>query len=496
VLVQSRRLVVPFALALAWAGWPALASAAHGGTAAAEPAPQGALSQAIVGGILLATYVLISLERWHRTLVALVGGSVLLAVTYLGGRFVPALRIIDFGAAMAAIDWNVIFLLLAMMIIVGVLKETGVFQWFAFKTFQVAGGSPFRMAALMMVLTAVVSANLDNVTTMLLIAPVSIAICRVIGMSPLALLIPETLASNIGGMATLIGDPPNIMIGSYAGLTYVDFVVELAPISAVILAVHLVQMRGVYRKDYAKVITKEQLSETLRRLEGDCRIANAALLWQSGLVLAAVTLLFLVHGAFDMPVAVPALLGAAAALLCRDRIETKRRRAENLEPQPVEQAHGILHALEKEVEWPTLIFFAFLFIIVGAAERVGLIHLVAVQVQNLSAGNLMVAALLTLWVSAIASAFIDNIPFTATMLPLLSTLHEGYGPEGDVLWWALALGACLGGNGTIIGASANVVTAGIAEKAGAPISFRGFMKVAFPAMLVEVAIATLWLLWR
>ncbi|MEK7270263.1 MAG: ArsB/NhaD family transporter [Planctomycetota bacterium] len=466
----------------------------------AAPLPPGGFlsspeAQWTAGLILALVYAVIAFEVWHRTLAALVGGSLLLAVSAIGGYFDPGLRILDFDIAMRAIDWNVIFLLLGMMIVVGVLKETGVFQWCAYKAFALSGGSVFRLAALLMVLTAVASANLDNVTTMLLIAPVSIEVARVLKLNPLSLLIPEVLASNVGGTATLIGDPPNIMIGSHAGLTYADFLVNLAPCVALIMVVHLFQMKWVYRKDYAARMAPAQIEELIGRLRKEYGITNRTLLVWSGAVLAGVTLLFLLHGVFHMKVAVPALLGAGILLIVRDRIEDKRRNVANEGPAPTEKAHGILHVLEKEVEWPTLVFFMFLFIVVEGAKQTGLIHEVAVWVKDLSAGNLTAAILLVLFVSAIASAIIDNIPFTATMLPLMDVLVEGFGPEGRILWWALALGACLGGNATIIGASANVVTAGIAEKAGARLTFFGFLKVGLPAMIVEVAIAAIWLLF-
>ncbi|MEK7270927.1 MAG: ArsB/NhaD family transporter [Planctomycetota bacterium] len=452
----------------------------------------------LVGAILVGVYLIISFEIWHRTLAALTGGSLILAVTYIGGYFSPNLRILDFDGAMGAIDWNVIFLLFGMMIVVGILKETGLFQWCAYKAFQLAKGKTFRMAALFMILTAVVSANLDNVTTMLLVAPVSIEVCRVLGIRPLALLIPETLASNIGGTATLIGDPPNIMIGSHAGLTYVDFIVNLAPCICIVMVAHLLQMRWVYRKEYAKQIPLGEIPAMIERLRKEYGITNQALLNWGGIVLGFVILLFFLHGTLKMPVAVPALGGAAVLLIFRDRIEMKRRRAEREGVTPVEKSHGILHILEKEIEWPTLVFFMFLFVVVRAADRVGLIEMIAMQVQTLSGGDLVKAMILTLWISAIASAFIDNIPFVATMMPLLDSLikqNPQWGGESQILWWALALGACLGGNGTVIGASANVVTAGLAEKAKCPLTFWEFMKVGFPAMIVEVLICMGWLLW-
>jgi Na+/H+ antiporter NhaD/arsenite permease-like protein len=429
----------------------------------------------IATAVLLGVYIFIAFELLHRTLAALVGASVLLFVSYTFGSFDDSYRILTFDEAMRAIDNNVIFLLMAMMIIVGVLKRTGVFQWMAYKTFQLARGNIYVLSVLFMIVTAVVSAFLDNVTTMLLIIPVTVEIALALKINPVALLMPEVFASNVGGTATLIGDPPNIMIGSYAGLSFTEFVTHLTVICAVGLAVTAVYFVFWYRKGYhaAKV---EDVPGMVARLREEYRITDKTLLIKSCVVLAFTILLFIVHGSLHMEPSIAAMAGASLLLV-------------------ISGVH-IVEMVEREIEWPTLIFFMMLFIIVAGAEETGLIQIVADWVREASAGSPLTAVLLVLWVSAIFSAIIDNIPFTATMLPIVAYLTTSIpGVQGGVLWWALALGACLGGNGTLIGASANVVTAGLAEKAGYPIGFMEYMRVAFLPMLITVALSMLWLVF-
>jgi Na+/H+ antiporter NhaD/arsenite permease-like protein len=424
--------------------------------------------------VLLAVYVLIAFELMHRTLAAVLGGALLLTITYTLGTFNPDYFILSFEDAMKAIDMNVIFLLMAMMIIVGVMKKTGVFQWLAYKSFQAAKGNVYILASIMMFITAVVSAFLDNVTTMLLIIPVTMEIAGTLKINPIALLLPEAFASNVGGTATLIGDPPNIMIGSYAKLTFVDFVSHLAIICFLCLIVTIIWYVWWYKKDYqkAEVADVPRMVEYLRE---SYKITDAKLLAIGGSILAITIFLFIVHGALHMEPSVAALIGAAV-LLVLSKVD-------------------IVEMLEKEIEWPTLIFFMFLFVVVSGAEEAGLIQVIADWVRDMSQGSRVVAIIMILWVSAIASAFIDNIPFTATMLPIVAYLTEVIpGAQTGVLWWALSLGACLGGNGTMIGASANVVTAGMAERAGYPISFMAYMKAAWWPMIITVFMCMGWLL--
>ncbi|MGA7801013.1 MAG: SLC13 family permease [Gammaproteobacteria bacterium] len=424
--------------------------------------------------VLLAVYVFIAFEMMHRTLAAMVGASVLLFVSYTLGTFDPGFRIITFEDAMRAIDQNVIFLLMAMMIIVGVTKKTGVFQWMAYKSFQLARGNIFMLSMLLMFITAVTSAFLDNVTTMLLIIPVSIEIAVALRINPIALLMPEVFASNVGGTATLIGDPPNIMIGSYAGLSFVQFVEHLAVVCLIGLAVSSVYFLFWFRKGYLNARV-DDVPAMIGRLREEYRITDSRLLLKSGLVLLFTIALFVFHGTLHMEPSVAAMAGASVLLV-------------------ISGVH-IVEMVEKEIEWPTLVFFMMLFIIVAGAEQTGLIQIVANWVRDASEGSPLIAVILVLWVSAIFSALIDNIPFTATMLPIVAYLTTSVpGIHGAVLWWALSLGACLGGNGTLIGASANVVTAGLAEKAGYPISFSQYLRIAFVPMLITVAISMVWLI--
>jgi Na+/H+ antiporter NhaD/arsenite permease-like protein len=428
----------------------------------------------IATAILLLVYVLIALEWMHRTLAALLGAALLLFISYTAGTFDKLYFILSFEEAMRAIDLNVIFLLMGMMIIVGVTKKTGMFQWLAYKAYAVARGNVFLLAIILMIITAVVSAFLDNVTTMLLMIPVTIEIAVTLKINPIVLLVSETFASNVGGTATLIGDPPNILIGSYANLSFGDFVINLALICLIVLLVTAIYFVFWHKKDYLKAEIKD-VAKTVEYLREEYRITNRKLLTMCLALLGFTVFLFVIHGELHMEPSIAALTGAML-LLAISRVD-------------------IVEMLEREVEWPTLVFFMALFIVVAGAEETGLIQVIAEWVRDVSRGNLTMAVIMVLWVSAIASAFIDNIPFTATMLPIIYFLNRTIpGAESGVLWWALALGACLGGNGTMIGASANVVTVGMAEKAGYEISFMEYMKACFVPMLLSVALAMGYLL--
>jgi Na+/H+ antiporter NhaD/arsenite permease-like protein len=424
--------------------------------------------------VLLLVYLLIALEWMHRTLAALLGAALLLFITYTLGTFDKSYFILSFEGAIRAIDMNVIFLLMGMMIIVGVTKKTGMFQWLAYKAYALARGNIFILATILMVITAVVSAFLDNVTTMLLMIPVTIEIAVTLKINPMTLLVSEVFASNVGGTATLIGDPPNILIGSYANLTFGAFVLNLALVCLVGLVFTAVYFVFWYKKDYLKAEVKD-VEKTVAYLRTEYRITNRKLLVTCLGFLGFTIFLFVIHGVLHMEPSIAALTGAML-LLTFSRVD-------------------IVEMLEHEVEWPTLVFFIALFMVIAGAEETGLIQVIAEWVRDVSRGNLTVAVIMVVWVSAIASAFIDNIPFTATMLPIVYYLnHTIPGAESGVLWWSLALGACLGGNGTMIGASANVVTVGMAEKAGYHISFMGYIKACFAPMLITVAIATVYLL--
>jgi len=428
----------------------------------------------IAAAVLALIYILIAFEIFHRTLAALLGAAILLFISYTIGTFDSDYFIISFEKALYHIDFNVIGLLMGMMIIVGIMKATGVFQWLAYKSYQAAKGRIWQLAVILMLVTAFTSSFLDNVTSMVLLTPVILEIARVLRTSPLNFLVPMVLASNIGGTATFIGDPPNIMIGSYAGLTFNDFLITLTPFVVITVIVFIPMMYFFYGKKYREVVVEDVVG-LLERLREEYRITDFKLLKYSLGVLFFVIFLFLIHGVLHMEVSIAALTGAAILLV-------------------ISRAN-ISKILLNEVEWPTLMFFVGLFVIVGATVETGVIGVIADMVANLSGGNLTAAIILVLWVSAISSAIVDNIPFTATMLPIVGYLSQVLpGAESNVLWWALSIGACYGGNGTLIGASANVVTAGLAEKAGHPISFNEFLKVGAPVMLVSVLVGTIYIL--
>jgi Na+/H+ antiporter NhaD/arsenite permease-like protein len=428
----------------------------------------------IATAILVLVYILIAAELMHRTLAALLGAALILFISYTLGTFYKEYFILSFDDCIRAIDMNVIFLLMAMMIIVGVTKKTGMFQWLAYKAYALARGNIFVLAVILMWITAIVSAFLDNVTTMLLMIPVTIEIAVTLKINPLSLLVSEVFASNVGGTATLIGDPPNILIGSYARLTFGEFVVNLSLICGLLMVVTAAYYVYWYKKDFLKAEVKD-VGRTIEYLREEYRITNRKLLIMCLGLLGFTVMLFVVHGVLHMAPSIAALTGAML-LLALSRVD-------------------IVEMLEHEVEWPTLVFFIGLFMVIAGAEETGLIQIIAEWVREVSKGNLTVAVIMVLWVSAIASAFIDNIPFTATMLPIIAFLNQTIpGAESGVLWWSLALGACLGGNGTMIGASANVVTVGLAEKSGYHISFLGYMKACFVPMLLTVGLAMGYLL--
>jgi Na+/H+ antiporter NhaD/arsenite permease-like protein len=424
--------------------------------------------------ILLGVYVIISFEWMHRTLAALLGAAIILFITYTIGAFDKSYFILSFADAMGAVDLNVIFLLLGMMIFVGVLKKTGMFQFLAYKAYAWSRGNVFVLSFVLQFLTAVISAFLDNVTTMLLVIPVTIQIAVTLKVHPLAFLIPQTFASNVGGTATIIGDPPNILIGSFTGLTFGQFVTNLTLICFLCQIVSCFYFLWWHKKDFLKADVKD-VDRTIEYLREEYKITDKKLMIQGLLLLAFTILLFIFHGVLHMEVSVAALIGSLL-LLAISKVD-------------------IVEMLEKEVEWPSLMFFVGLFIVIAGAEATGLIQQIANTVLSVSQGNLTIAIIMILWVSAIASAFIDNIPFTATMLPVVLFMSESFGlPKDNVLWWALSLGACLGGNGTMIGASANVVTTGMAEKAGYPISFVEYMKICWWPMIIIVSMCMVYLL--
>lgn len=412
--------------------------------------------------VFLGTYLLLIADKIHRTIVALCGAMLIL----LAG-------VITQERAVRAIDFNTIGLLIGMMIIVGITRHTGVFEYLAIVSAKWVKGEPVRIMMALATVTAVVSALLDNVTTVLLIVPVTFAITRQLKISPLPYLIAEIIASNIGGTATLIGDPPNIMIGSATGLGFLDFVTALTPVIIVVHIANMIWLKILYQK---QLVTTPDLQKSIMEMDEKKEIKNPAMLKKCLWVIGLTILGFVMHQFLHLESATIALSGAALLLLLT---------RENPE-----------HALGA-VEWPVIFFFAGLFVVVGALDEVGVIEYIARKSLELTGGSMVSTGILILWLSAIASAFVDNIPFVATMIPLIQDMGRIGGiTDLNPLWWSLSLGACLGGNGTLIGASANVVVAGLAEKRGVIITFVNFTKVAFPMMLMSVAIAMVYLLLR
>ena len=434
--------------------------------------------------IFAVSYGFIITERIHKTIVAL-GGAALMIVSGVVTQD-EAFYSHQFG-----VDYNVVFLLIGMMIIVNIVRDTGLFEVLAIWSAQRAGAHPFRMLALLALITAVLSAMLDNVTTVLLMAPVTLSIAKRLRLDPVPFLIVEAIASNIGGTATLVGDPPNIMIASKAQLGYLQFLIVLGPVVVGIMAVFLVGLRLLYG---GSLQVAPHLKEAVLGLAPRDAVQDPLLLRRCVWLLGLVNLAFGLHGVLHLEPATIALVGASAFMLI-GRANRKHNSDE-------------LSYLA-DVEWKTIFFFIGLFILVGALVKVGVIGMLATQLLSVTQGHPAAAVFSILWGSALLSAVIDNIPYVAAMNPLVVDLARSLHPEisdyttlvhqPDILplWWSLALGACLGGNGTLIGASANVVIADLARRAGYPISYRQFLMVGFPVMVGSLLLSTLyvWLLF-
>jgi len=456
-------------------------------------------SQAIWVGlaILIAVYALIIFEWVHRTLAAAVGG--LLAVLAL--NYYAVEDTFTLAEVTTMIDWETIGLLLGMMVMVGILSNTGVFEYFAVLSYKKSGGSIWTLVVILCTVTAVLSAFLDNVTTMLLLTPVTIQLAKVLDIKPIPLLISEVLFSNIGGAATMIGDPPNIMIGSglspdkiasaengkYAymseyGVTFNDFIIEMGPGILMCIVPSFMLLKWFYADEFSGSRIRD-----VAELEAKYGIKDPAMLKVAGFILVLVIVNFFLHPITHIAVSWIALVGAVVMLLATD-------------------AHDLEKPLH-HVEWTTLLFFAGLFVLVHSLQYIGVIDFIGTYVEKAIAAfgdsttpegqttRLAAAILIVLWVSAVASAFIDNIPYTATMIPIVLQIADSLGDYLlSPLIWALAFGACLGGNGTLIGASANVVTAGMSEDAGYPISFNEFFKAGFPVMILTTFIVSLYMI--
>ncbi|MDQ7905069.1 ArsB/NhaD family transporter [Phytohabitans sp. ZYX-F-186] len=411
-------------------------------------------------------YVLIATEKVHRVAAALGGAVVMLLVGATDAEHA-------FFSETAGIDWNVIFLLVGMMLIVAVLKRTGAFEYVAIWATKRAGGRPFRVMVLLVLVTAVASAFLDNVTTVLLVAPVTFLVCERLDVPVAPFLIAEVMASNIGGTSTLVGDPPNIIIASRGGLSYNDFLFHLAPFVALLVVVFLGLCRVLFRSAFR--YDPERAAQIALLRERDA-IQDGRLLVLSGVVLVLVTAAFVLHTVLHLEPSVVAIVGGLA-LLALSRMDAGEA--------------------ARDVEWPTLVFFAGLFVMVGALVNTGVIEQIAGAATDATGGRLFLASMLLLWGSAVLSAVVDNIPYVATMSPVVADMvrAEGGTSGSHVLWWALALGADLGGNATAIGASANVVVLGLAERSGRPITFWQFTRYGLVVTAVTVALAVpyLWL---
>ena len=413
----------------------------------------------VAGGIFAVVYLLIVSERLHRTLAALLGAVVVIALGLLSQHEAFSQEIVDF---------NVIFLLAGMMVIANILGKTGVFQWLAVEAVRRTAGDPYRLLVFISLITAVASMFLDNVTTVVLITPIAFFVSQRLKISPLPLLISEILASNIGGTATLIGDPPNIIIGSRLGKDFGDFLVNAAPAAFVSLAAYLVFARWLFRKELAAAPRRLDPADIATLVREERRIEDPRLM-KVGLGVLALTILgFIVARPLGLEGATVALGGAVLLMILAK-----------------EDVHDVL----KNVEWSTLFFFIGLFIVVGAVVKTGLIADLAHAAIALTGGRTDVAALTVLWMSGILSAVVDNIPYTITMVPLVAEL--GQTVDVEPLIWALVFGANFGGNATVIGASANVVVSSMSEARGHPITFRAYLRYGVPAALLTMVIATI-----
>ena len=411
--------------------------------------------------IFVVAYALIISEKVHRTIVGLFGAMLMILF-----------GIIDQEVAVHHIDFNTLGLLMGMMIIVNITSETGLFNFLAIWAAQKVKAQPIALLVVLSTITMVCSALLDNVTTVLLTVPITFSITSQLKVDVMPYLISQILASNIGGTATLIGDPPNIMIGSAVGLDFMAFVENLTLISIIIFILVQFILIGLYHKG---LHTQPELQDKIMRLPAGAQITDHALLRKCLVVIFLTITFFVLHGSLGLESATVALSGAGLLLLLT-----------------ATRDEGAIVKVLSKIEWPAIFFFGGLFILVGALVETGVIRMLAAEAIKATGGNVEATAILILWMSAFASAFIDNIPFVATLIPLIQDMGQMGLSNLDPMWWSLALGACLGGNGTLIGASANVVVASMSAQRGRPISFLGFMKVAFPVMVLTIIVSNIY----
>ncbi|MCI5690210.1 MAG: ArsB/NhaD family transporter [Clostridiales bacterium] len=417
-------------------------------------------SQIIAVVIFVVTMAAIMTEKLHRT-VAAVTGSLLLILT----------GVLTVESGLSYVDMNTLGVLIGMMLFVSVVKNSGLFEYIAIRAAKAAKGHPWRLMVLFVLITAILSAFLDNVTTVLLIGPMTLAITNMLKVNPVPFFMTQIMASNIGGTATLIGDPPNIMIGSAAGLSFTDFITNTGVAVLFVLAATLLCFYFIYGR---KLQVDPEAMSSILLLDERKSIKDRPLLIKSVVMILLVVVGFVFHDQLHLESCTIALTAAAVMLLI---------------------GHQDVEEIVSRVEWTTILFFGGLFIVVGGLQETGIIQILANGLMSLTEGHMTLTILLILWVSAIISSFLDNIPFVATLIPLILTMQSN-GVDVTPLWWAVSLGACLGGNGTLIGASANVVLSGISTRHGFPITFASYFKVGFPLMLVSVAISTVFLLLR
>lgn len=413
---------------------------------------------------------IIAICIFSLVMLAIISEKINRAVAAMTGALLMVIfNIVSFEHGLSHIDFNTIGVLIGMMLFVSVVKNSGLFEYIAILSAKKSKGDPWKIMLCFIILTAILSAVLDNVTTVLLIGPMTIVITEILKINPVPFLITQILASNIGGTATLIGDPPNIMIGSAANLSFIDFVINLGPVVIIILFFTIICFRFMFKKH---LYVDDKYKEEILKLDESKAIKDKPLLIKSIIMIILILLGFVLHNIIHIESSIIALTGATIMMF--------------IGKQDVDE-------ILSSIEWSTIAFFGGLFVIVGGLVEVGIIDFIASYLINATSGNLALTMLVILWLSAIISSFLDNIPFVATLIPLILTM-QAQGVDVTPIWWATSLGACLGGNGTLIGASANIVLSNVGDKNGYPISFKSYFKIGFPLMLLSIVISTFYLL--